>query len=331
MGLRLANSLLKVRKEPVRDEGLQTDVHIAAVWLGKPAYVERLVAEGVRFLQPKDEDGFDNRGKYTNKSGSIFKHLIHAATIRGDVKMVKIILGALEKPQGNDEDKTYATNVYWGMLRDTVIRRRREVFEFLLENEAYSPYYNAIELRLYSIPWPDMFERAAAMVERHSGRPVKIHLDRVWKAAYRYRNSAETLGYFLSKAEDGSLDRSESEQRVLQPLLSRALLDRNEATVRVLLEGAGADPNYTDSALDTPLLDDAVCGGRISTVGLLLDHGADPNVGDPVPIVRAAIKERPDIFRLLRERGARLDTLRTGGHGYEGGQRAGTDFHAGPA
>ncbi|KAK8084687.1 ankyrin [Apiospora hydei] len=289
-----ATDLLKVSREPVSDEGLQADIHIAAVWLGKTAYLKRLVAEGVRFFQLKDEYSFDEEQGYMAKSGTIFDPPIHAAAIRGNVEMIKIILGALKKPQGNDEDESYA-----------------RVFEFLLENEAYPPCYEPIEIMRFSIPWPDLFERAEAIVERHTGRSERVTLKWAWEAAYRNRNSAEMYTYFLSKAEDGRLDRSESGQEDVQFILNSAVHSRDEPAARVVLECGGVDPNRTDSD-HVPLLTEAVCRGRISMVRLLLDHGADPNAGDLAPIVHAVIMERPDIFRLLRERGARLDTIRTG-------------------
>src|SRR5947208_2822679 len=56
----------------------------------------------------------------------------------------------------------------------------------------------------------------------------------------------------------------------------------------------------------------AVEKGERDIVGLLLDHGADPNGAQASyagwsPIILAAYKKRPDLVALLAERGARSD------------------------
>jgi len=51
----------------------------------------------------------------------------------------------------------------------------------------------------------------------------------------------------------------------------------------------------------------AVKGGHLDVVKILIEAGADPNKGDPLPIVRAISMERKDVFRELIKHGASLD------------------------
>ncbi|KAI0458964.1 hypothetical protein F5B21DRAFT_458422 [Xylaria acuta] len=46
---------------------------------------------------------------------------------------------------------------------------------------------------------------------------------------------------------------------------------------------------------------------------ILLDRGVNPNVGHPPPVVLAIFKEHLNMFQILRDYGARLDTPETGG------------------
>ncbi|KAF2426607.1 ankyrin [Tothia fuscella] len=57
----------------------------------------------------------------------------------------------------------------------------------------------------------------------------------------------------------------------------------------------------------------AVLSGQTKLVRILLDHGCDPNEGTPPPIVRAVQLEHMAIFKLLKERGAVLDTEHVSG------------------
>jgi ankyrin repeat protein len=51
----------------------------------------------------------------------------------------------------------------------------------------------------------------------------------------------------------------------------------------------------------------AVKGGHLNVVNVLIEAGADPNTGDPLPMVCAISMERKDVFHTLLEHGATLD------------------------
>lgn len=73
----------------------------------------------------------------------------------------------------------------------------------------------------------------------------------------------------------------------------------------------GADPNL-GPIIDTPLMTAAFLS-RISIAEMLLEIGAEADAGCPPPIIFAVWKEDMDMFRLLRGYGAKLDTPETGG------------------
>ena len=90
-------------------------------------------------------------------------------------------------------------------------------------------------------------------------------------------------------------------------LLERAYLQ----IVRMLL-ARGADPNIPDSVGVTPL-DVAVVRGRTAIVGALLEGHADPNRRDcyeRTPLEWASYQGHPEIARLLRQHGARVNPQR---------------------
>lgn len=79
--------------------------------------------------------------------------------------------------------------------------------------------------------------------------------------------------------------------------LGMAARDNDITAVKKFLS-CHADPNK---------LKDAIKGGNIDIVRLLLDHGADPNWDDSEPLLEAIWCGKMEIVRLLSERGAIID------------------------
>ncbi|KAK8115671.1 ankyrin repeat-containing domain protein [Apiospora sp. TS-2023a] len=307
--------LLLARELATTDEGLRADVHRAAVWLGKTAYVAQLVAEeDVRFCQLMDDDDVDSEG------GSILAHPVQAAAIQGNVEMLQIVLGALRPPRGTSErDREENLEYTWvKIFVEAMQHRRREVLEWALDMGPELPCIDQLEGQLSSIPWPDLYERATALVERYhngegdgDGRYKVLPMD-VGNALMMHTmgQRIEMFRYWLNRTVRRLGDQADQRQRrTLYWTLNRAVRERHEPIIRMLLEDVGVDPNWTDPSCTSrqapaPLLA-AVRMGRLPVVRLLLDHGAHPDGGDPAPITAAVAQERLDLYNFLRERGAK--------------------------
>ncbi|KAK8115670.1 hypothetical protein PG984_012172 [Apiospora sp. TS-2023a] len=326
----------RMRREPTA-RSLQQDIRTAAVWLGKTTFIKRLVAEGVRFSQTYDDADF-------YFYSCIFGHPLAIAAIRGDVDMIRILLGALEplKPKEHEHESLTQKRVsgslnviYRTLVVAGVEHGHRQVVEFALEDgEAYT--LEAMAGWAYEIPWPDVYERVQALLELR-GRQSNQGAGYVWMKSLS-SGCVDILRYHICKEQDKDRRGLIIGVARLHETLCQAVRAGDEPTVRFLLEEAHVDLRgmYQYRAVlnvrDNPLLL-AVCKGRIAIIRLLLDHGADPNGYEPdvadlraidiPPIVLAVAKERIDIFRLLRERGALLHTSWTGGNAMQAARKYG--------
>ncbi|KAK8115648.1 ankyrin repeat-containing domain protein [Apiospora sp. TS-2023a] len=150
----VSRTLLLDRGPVPTEKNLQADVQTAAVWLGKTAYIKRLVAEGVRFCQPARKDYHSFRVIKYESISSVFEHPLRAAAMRGDIEMIQTILGALEPIEvkegmdGDDErnfpvmfpedEQQSRQYTYAILVRDGVKHGHREVVEFALETDEAS-------------------------------------------------------------------------------------------------------------------------------------------------------------------------------------------------
>jgi ankyrin repeat protein/nucleoside phosphorylase len=113
------------------------------------------------------------------------------------------------------------------------------------------------------------------------------------------------------------LERGAPEQLAGTQLLHSVAAGKHAHLVELLLRH-GADPNFVDSAGQTPL-GVAIERGRFDNVGRLLDAGADPNVGTAsltsnadvrgTNLMLAAWKRNPEIVRALLEKGASVNAV----------------------
>ncbi|KAI1370787.1 ankyrin [Hypoxylon crocopeplum] len=285
---------------------LKADIYIAAVCLGRKAYIQQLIAEGVPLC---------NRKWRRQLRSSVFGDSLRAAAYQGDLEMIKLIFSSIiEDPQPD----TAPIGMLYCVLRIASTYGHRTVFDYAAEMIiCTSGNIGDIGSLLVEAKRMDDLERLAAKLGVGSKRSSMENGSNVNRRLYQCVSTgeAETTQYFLSKG--ASPNDVQAHQKYLpgtikaqfMPLL-RAIHNSDEAITRILLDG-GADPNWY--LLDNTALMAAARKGNVAIAKLLLDHGAHVNEGYPPPIAMAVFTEHLDMFRLLRDHGARLDTPETGG------------------
>ncbi|KAI1179788.1 ankyrin [Nemania sp. FL0916] len=280
------------------DEDLEADLSVAAVYLGKQSYVRNLVAQNSQFHCIRS---------------TIFGQAFFAATLKGNVEMIKLLLSC--SSQYRDEG-ILPVRQQNQIIRWASFYGHQEAFDFALDARPITlpekqsdrrgdPHASVLESSIHRIRSLQNYQRLATILGPNS-RVFKNHSCFTspcgWLQRHASLGAAEMVRYFLAMGADPNHARC-------KPLLS-AIKSDDEEIVRLLLE-AGADPNMPPPPR-SPLIY-AVWIGNISIIRLLLEGITNVNEGDPPPIVLAIFKERLDIFRLLRDNGARLDTPETGG------------------
>jgi hypothetical protein len=311
------------------DAELRADIDVAALYLGRAAHVERLVAEGVVFIGSPDKPGL--------KSG-VFGPALHAAADSGNLELVKLVLARIPRYDGAPRcaGKFYEHRC---ILFRAAKCGHRALFHFALdgmltppppgatgEPHQYTGGSVASLERALSTPWPDNFERVATLAGSQCNRlnPRRGGGDSRWLSRSADSGKVEMVRHFLGKLAAGNSDTGpgrEAFQDAVKRALSRAVDGRHEIITKMLLD-AGVD--LTQQQLSR-LLRVAVWKCSIPIAKMLLDRGADPNDEQPPHIAIAVLKEHLAMFRLLREHGARLDTLETGGWAMAAARQRGLD------
>ncbi|KAK7914923.1 hypothetical protein PG985_012626 [Apiospora marii] len=167
------------------------------------------------------------------------------------------------------------------------------------------------------MPWPDKFEQLRVKLFPESNyrdlergaRPTECLM---WNA---YTGNLAMVTYQIDRgAQVVPLDFRFNGYMNRANALSAAVMGGHEMIVKFLLEYAGAESVKPVAGVESAL-SLATARGSVSMVGMLLEHGANPDVPDtgrPPPVVMAVLMERTDILNLLRGHGARLDTPETG-------------------
>lgn len=283
------------------DAGTDADVFVAAAYLGRRDHVARLIA-----------DGIPSGPSYRS---AVFGTAMNAATIQADMEMIKLLL--LRTPQYFDMgyfpddflldmlDKNNAHN------QRANTHGREAVFNFVLntiQTARFQPgnggaYDRSLRFALQASPSVNGFERAAALLTSPDGddfpfdRGLALECLLMWHVA---GGNVETVRELLDMGVSPNVDFEH-----FTPLL-RAVLDHNDTIVEMLLDD-GADPSIQIHGGINPM-GKAVWQGRVAMASVLLDYGVDPNCGDPPPILVAVYQEHLEMFQLLRDHGARLDT-----------------------
>ncbi|KAI0381291.1 ankyrin [Hypomontagnella monticulosa] len=293
------------RTPPCSDSDLEADVYVAAVYLGRKAYIERLTADGA---QPTT---IDSRGYV---SSNVLGNAFEAAAYQGNVETIQFLMSR-KGPTTIDPDIGLMYD--WRLIiRWLNAHRRRDAFYFAIDmrppnlpesNEDYRRYHDVVALMKVadSTPHPDIYARISTILGNIRRRTPLEH--EPMRASISYDN-VEMVHHFLNHGVPpgppvGQYRRSQNH------LLSAAR-SRNETITKILLD-AGADPNFAPGP--DRCLSEAAWKGSIALVRMLLDGNADIDGGCPPPIVISVVKEHTELFYFLRERGAELHTPETGG------------------
>ncbi|KAI0856278.1 ankyrin [Xylaria cubensis] len=276
-------------------DDLKADIYVAAIYLSKKSYVERLITDGIKFCGVAGRLGV---------CSTIFGDDLHAAAMQGNLDMIELLLSCnSEYPQTG----VLSFSEQWGILWDASRYGHEAAFDFALDKRTIIYSDNSMETDILmlkdiirDIPIPKNFERAARIIGPFDGSWLTSWLQRSAR-----RGHVQMVRYFLDKGVKPNHITGGSKNN---PLVS-AIRAGNETIVRMLLD-AGADPNLPGPKYTA--LGNAVRKGSVSIVKLLLSHSVDINEGSLPPIAIAVLRENMEMFRLLRDNGARLDTPETG-------------------
>lgn len=292
----------------------QADVCVAAVYLGHRSYVEGLITQGCQFC---------TCGGIVDVESGVFGPAFKAAAFQGDVPMLRLLISS--NPHCRPP-KTLPSYLRRDILTGAAKGGHREAFDFALDLAPMDlakgehqdvrrvPDYRCLQDAIASTPHPENYLRGAAMFEPGS----KVFTSRyegdlsTRLARKAFAGHLDMVRHFLDKGVGVQLDGNDGDVQHLpntQLPIDEASLGGNTEVVRLLLE-RGADPNHATASSALMI---AARSGSIPIARMLLDAGARVDDGLPPPIVMAVFREDTDLFRLLRQYGARLDTPETGG------------------
>ncbi|KAI0810439.1 ankyrin repeat-containing domain protein [Xylaria sp. FL0064] len=281
-------------------DSLEADLCVAAIYLGRRAHVENLIAQGWRFCDWKSEKDV--------RSG-VFGSAFAAATLQGDVPMMRLLLSS---NRNYSEDIPYYLREQ--ILDNAAMYGYRDAFDFAIDNGPFGVDEWTLEVfderdrirrATISTPIVDNYRRGISILT-DIGIPEPEYLPEKSELLYysALTGRVDMVRYFL---DTGTL-RDLRKSRLTKPLCW-AVMSGKLDMVSLLLQH-GTDPNLCAHS-QTPL-EVAVTFASTSIARLLLEFGAKPNLGKSAPIFLAVLKEDATMFRLLLEYGARLDNRGTG-------------------
>ncbi|KAK8004546.1 MBOAT family protein [Apiospora arundinis] len=272
-------------------EELENDLVVAAAHLGFRPVIDQAIFEG-HLLCPW--------GSGTEVFSRVFGRVFQSALVKGDVSMLRLLLTSSTE---YEPDGPLHRNIRSLIMKGAALFGHREAYDFALGGDLRGN----IEYIMQEMRYPDQYERTRFMISGRSSRPGVEQLSLKIKHGH-----TEMVKYLLEQGISPNHEEGKAEGPFCQPYkpLVNAVGKGSLEIVKLLLDH-GADPNWFHET-NTPLMVAARLGWY-HIAETLLAAGADVYVGCPPPIVLAVLKEDMDMFRLLRRRGAKLDTPESGG------------------
>ncbi|KAI0533098.1 ankyrin [Xylaria digitata] len=288
---------------------MKADIFVVAVYLGQKYYVEDDIAKG---------GSLRRKIRVEHVRSKIFGSAFDAATIQGNLEMIKQLLRGIPE---YCEAGTVPDHILHSILRTTSMyhdstntRSYQAIFDFVLDTIQMKRsttsevlIINLLQAAEHFAAIPINFERAAAMLKSF-GHHYLSSPDDLLKGNV-VSGKVEMVRYLLDKG--ASPNPTTPDYPCYTTTLVRAINGGDDTIIRMLLD-VKADIKYKAGYRESPLTA-AANKGQFALTNTLLNRGVDPNEGYPPPIVSAVRREHLDIFRLLRDHGARLDTPKTGG------------------
>ncbi|KAK5626608.1 hypothetical protein RRF57_002323 [Xylaria bambusicola] len=283
------------------NSNMNVDVFVAAAYLGQKDYVAHSISKGIS-VDP-----------YSHEHNSlIFGSAMYAATIQGNLEMIKLLLSHTPEYRNTGSFPDYAFMCYDNSIHKSRVNTcdHEAMCNFNLDNTttaraksgdamAYSWRFQEL---LLGATTPSNLQRVVALAPPSYNYRFE-DLENLLTRSVDY-GELEMVDFLLNKGVSPNIEGLQT-----TPLM-QAVMNGDGPIFRILLD-FGADLNF-QSTIGENALTKAVWLGRTAMASVLLDRGADPNAGDPTPIVLAVFKEHLDMFKLLRRHGARLNTRGTG-------------------
>ncbi|KAH6663762.1 ankyrin repeat-containing domain protein [Halenospora varia] len=280
---------------PPEQQSQQSQLLTAASYLNDAPLVASLMADG-----------------YSPLNGSaVFGFPVSAAASQGHIAIVELLMLYGQLPIDSTKQRLHA-------IRGAIAGGYPDILELILESRfgnnpitrtgplAHKFFVRRLKAGLYTTCSPEIFDR---LYEMFRWQIPDVEADILGECLYQAAlNGREKMVCHLLRLGAPVNGSPQSPREI--PLVAALKKGRHETAE--LLVSAGADVNLSHNLDKTPLMA-AASGGFLETVKILLDRGAQVNVGSPPPIVFAIRLEHTIMFSLLRQRGALLNTIESGG------------------
>lgn len=179
---------------PASDAELEADLCVAAVYLGHQSYIEKLILQGCQFC---------DWGKTKDVSSRIFGNAYGAATLKGDLSMLRLLISS----NPNYPSEPFCNALQCNALTAAAVYGYKDMFEFALDSGALDlvagehedsrrhPDYECLRDAIASTRFPDNYRHGASLFVPHS----KVFNEKT-------RDGKSLLTRLSEKADDGHME-----------------------------------------------------------------------------------------------------------------------------